>query len=48
MKPKLKTLELNQKELNLISKAIEQVVHLGVWNDTIEGLNNKLYNLLTK
>lgn len=48
MKPKLKTLKLNQQELNLISKALEQVTRLGVWNDTIEGLNNKLYNLLTK
>lgn len=48
MKPQLKTLKVNQQELYLISKAIEQVTRLGIWNDTIEGLNNKINELLKK
>jgi len=48
MKPQLKTLKLNNQELHLITKAIEQVTRLGIWNDTIEGLNNKINELLKK
>jgi len=46
-KNKIIKLELNQKELHLISTALEQVTRLGVYDETIKGLQDKIYNKLS-
>lgn len=37
-----KTLELSQKEIYLITNALEHITRLGIWNEEYEQLLNKL------